>query len=117
MQDAPQPVQIEQSAATVEAGYAETVTEDGRVIIDLMPRRSTPTPCEDSTDGTIVVCGEADDPELYRYDPALETPPVDGMDKAEVELAEGVSATAETEQVAVGGFPSNRVMARVKIRF
>jgi hypothetical protein len=34
-----------------------------------------------------------------------------------VKIADGVSAGAETESVEVGGFPSNRLMLRFKMKF
>ena len=37
--------------------------------------------------------------------------------KAELQLADGLTAAAETENVDVGGFPSNRLMVRFKIKF
>ena len=37
--------------------------------------------------------------------------------KAEMQLGEGVSAGAETESADVGGFTSNRVMLRLKVKF
>ncbi len=39
------------------------------------------------------------------------------LPKAEVRIARGVRASAETEQVDVGGFPSNRVVIRLKFSF
>ena len=117
MQDAPPPVTIEQPAEAGAAVNAETVTEDGRIIIDLVPKGADSEQCEPAANNEIVVCGEPDDPMRYRYDPNLEAGPNDGMPKAEIELAEGVNAAAETEQADVGGFPSNRIMTRIKIKF
>ena len=39
------------------------------------------------------------------------------MPKAQVRLAPGVSASAETDQADVGGFPSNRMLVRLKFKF
>ena len=34
-----------------------------------------------------------------------------------MQLDQGLSASAETESYDVGGFPSNRLMVRLKIKF
>jgi hypothetical protein len=40
-----------------------------------------------------------------------------GLGKAEVTLGNGVRASAETESVDVGGFPSKRALIRIKVGF
>ena len=115
MEDAPPPVAVEQVAEGSAGAASETVASDGRIVIDLMPLAPIPERCPAAAEDEIVVCAE--DPDLYRYNRDFETPPQDRMDPAIVELAEGVTGHAETEQASVGGFPSNRLMARVKIKF
>jgi hypothetical protein len=34
-----------------------------------------------------------------------------------MQIARGVSAAAETEQAVIGGWPSNRLLVRFKIKF
>ena len=77
-----------------------------------------PPSCEARPAGNdeIVVCaGRRDGSSPYR----ISQPPArqSELPKAEVQIADGVSAGAETEQADVGGFPSNRVMVRLKIKF
>lgn len=66
-----------------------------------------------SGDDAIIVCGRRDK-DKYRI-PAL---PADGpsLGFAETRVG-GANVGVGTEQVTVGGFPSNRVMAKVKIPF
>ena len=77
-----------------------------------------PQPCaaQKSTSEEIVVCARPDGVSPYR----LKQPaPVatKGAPKAEVAIADGVAVGAETESANVGGFTSNRLMARIKIKF
>ena len=63
----------------------------------------------------VVVCANRDGRSPYRLEEpvvATKAPP-----KAEVAIAEGVSAATETEAADVGGFPSERAMIRLKVRF
>lgn len=88
--------------------------DDGRVVIDLMPLhpyRRCPAPVA----GEITVCAE--DPDRYRYRRELDVSSPDEEGKAQFELIEGVEMQVETEQVNIGGFPSNRVMVRATIKF
>jgi hypothetical protein len=64
----------------------------------------------------IIVCGRRDgEPGPYRL-PQL--PPRDpGLPRAETGIAKGVAIAGETERADVGGFPSNRAMVRLKIKF
>lgn len=69
--------------------------------------------CRGANEGDIVVCGRRGK-DRYRIPPL---PPVnEGLGTAEREIA-GVHAGAHVEQVGVGGFPSNRIMAGIKIKF
>jgi hypothetical protein len=63
----------------------------------------------------VVVCAKRGESNPYRIDqwPRAELQ----LPKAVVGLAEGVSAAAETDRADVGGFPANRVMLRLKLKF
>ncbi len=79
---------------------------------------TVPAPCEAerSVNDEIVVCvRRPDGVSPYRINQSAGPQPQ--VPKAEVQLANGVSASAETEQADVGGFPSNRVMVRLKFKF
>lgn len=71
----------------------------------------------DASSTDIVVCGrsEAARDRLKGAPQGIEAPPA--LPKAEIGVIGTVRATAETEAVAVGGFPSNRVMLRLKAPF
>ena len=82
--------------------------------IDLTPSRT----CETGTLATseVVVCGRrGDGSSPYRLK-QLAPPPSD-IPRAEAQLSDGVSASADTENYDVGGRPSNRLMLRLKIKF
>jgi len=75
-------------------------------------------PCEEGSAvaGEIVVCGRrGDGSDRYR----IKQPSADNSEsrKAQVQLADGIKASAETENYDVGGFPSKRLMVRLKIKF
>lgn len=73
-------------------------------------------PCVPARRGEeVVVCANRNGENPYRLkQPARkERGPV----KAQMQVADGVTAGAETENVDVGGFPSNRLMLRFKIKF
>ena len=76
-----------------------------------------PQPCtaQKSTSEEIVVYARPDGVSPYR----LKQPPAPTKDapKAEVAIAKGMAVGAETESADVGGFTSNRLMARIKIKF
>ena len=79
---------------------------------------TVPPPCEAerSVDGEIVVCAPRQEGlSPYRINPLPARQ--SGLPKAEVRLAKGVIASAETEQAMVGGFPSNRAVIRLKFKF
>ena len=63
----------------------------------------------------VVVCARGGEQSPYR----LKQQPSERKSepKAELQLADGVATAAETESAGVGGFPSNRVMLRLKIKF
>ena len=68
-----------------------------------------------STDEIVVCAPRPDVPSPYRINqPAAAE---SGPSKAEVQIARGVIAAAETEQADVGGFPSNRLVVRLKFKF
>ena len=78
-----------------------------------------PQPCAEqrTESGEVVVCANRNGVSPYR----LQEPeaPVEGsaLPDAEVKIADGVTADAATEQADVGGFPSNRIMVGLKIKF
>ena len=81
--------------------------------IDLTVR--TPCEIEQQSKDEIVVCAERESQESFRINqpqPKRAKPL-----RAEAQLAEGVGVSAETESANVGGFPSNRLMVRLKFKF
>ena len=69
-----------------------------------------------TTDEDVIVCGRrGDESSRYRIPPLASPPAKDG--KAQWQVGKGTSVSAETEQVDVGGTPSNRVMLRLKFKF
>ena len=83
-----------------------------RIVIPVVTR--SPEPCPSQASGEIVVC--ASDPEAFRLRPLPETyrtePP-----RAEMRLGNGISAAVTNEQAGIGGVPSNRIKATLKIEF
>ena len=75
-----------------------------------------PQPCRAESAGEVVVCANRNGESPYRLKQPAEQAKK-GLPKAEKQIAEGVSVAAETEAVDVGGFPSNRAMIRLKIKF
>ncbi len=80
--------------------------------------RLTPRPdCPVSDSGDIVVCARKDNDQFrlktlsqrYSADPQ--------RSKAETSLNANTKLSAETEAASVGGFVSNRLMARLKFKF
>lgn len=93
---------------------AQAITSPPPEKIDL----TLPQPCEtqESKEDEIVVCARRSDGfSPYRINQPMtrQSEPA----KAELQLADGVNAAAETENASVGGFPSNRLMVRLKIKF
>jgi hypothetical protein len=77
-----------------------------------------PQPCSTRTaasDEVVVCANRAGGPSPYRI--SQPPPPRAQMPKAEVQLADGVSVAAETERADILGFPSNRAMLRLKLKF
>ena len=79
---------------------------------------TVPPPCEAERlfNDEIVVCvrrPQGVSPYRINQSPG----PQPQVPNAEVQLANGVSVSAETEQAHIGGFPSNRVMVRLKFKF
>ena len=100
--------------SVVIAALAQVIATAPPDTIDL----TIPRPCESPPNAgeEIVVCGRRPD-ELGPY----RLPPLPQRDsyipKAERAIGKGIAIAAETEQADVGGFPSNRVMVRFKIKF
>ena len=69
-----------------------------------------------ATSDEIVVCARRGDG-LSPYRIKQAPPARSEIPKAEVQLGDGLSASAETQSYDVGGFPSNRLMMRLKIKF
>ena len=78
-----------------------------------------PQPCVQTTapDGEVVVCANRNGQSPYRLQEAEEVVEGEAVPKAEVKVADGVTAAAETEKADVGGFPSNRIMLGLKVKF
>jgi hypothetical protein len=76
------------------------------------------SPCETqkANEREIVVCAHRSG-DLGPYRIKQLPPRQSSIPKAEMQLADGVSANAEAEKAGVGGFPSNRLMVRLKIKF
>lgn len=94
---------------------AQTISSAPSDRIDL----TVQPPCEAYQSGSdeVVVCApRRDERSPYRL-PAPSSEEWDVVPKAEMSLGKGVNLAAETEQVDVGGFPSNRLMLRLKIKF
>jgi len=81
--------------------------------IDLTTHQS----CETTpSDDDVIVCGRRrDDQSRYRIPPTAMRG--SNMPKAAWRLGNGVGLAAETEQVDIGGAPSNRIMIRFKFPF
>jgi hypothetical protein len=86
---------------------------------DLPPRTidllATPAPsCAASSADDVVVCGRRDK-DRYRIPPEYRTTDTrEGLGRAETRIG-NARVGAVTEQVNVGGFPSNRIMLRIKV--
>jgi hypothetical protein len=76
---------------------------------------TVPPPCgaQRAASDEIVVCANGSSPYRINQQPARQP----DLPKAEVQIADGVLASADTEQADVGGFPSNRVVVRLKFKF
>lgn len=79
---------------------------------------TVPAPCHarrSPTDEIVVCARRPDGSSPYRINQP--PPPQPELPKAEVPLADGVILRAQTEQVHIIGFPSNRMMVGLKIKF
>jgi hypothetical protein len=71
--------------------------------------------CDRSGD-EIVVCGDKDADERYRFHPIDDQRYADTPIRAETNVLGGTLGTT-VSQAGVGGFPSNRIMLNFKIKF
>ena len=76
-----------------------------------------PQPCTSrkAESDEVVVCANPDGISPYRINQPPSGPSAQ-VPKAVVQLANGLSAAAETENADVGGFNSNRAMLRLKFK-
>lgn len=96
------------------AAIAQAVASTPPQKIDLTIRPACESQKSDGDE--IVVCARRKDGfSPYRINQPPPRQP--DLPKAELQLEGGLSIAAETENVDVGGFPSNRLMARLKIKF
>ena len=102
--DISQPVAVFNSAETINSGTR----------IDVLPKPTIKPRCPRSSVNEIVVC--APDQEEFRLRPLPPTFESTTPD-AEVGLGEGATAGVAAEGAGVGGWVSNRVMVRVKLKF
>ncbi|WP_230480431.1 hypothetical protein [Sphingomonas sp. Leaf21] len=78
------------------------------------PRRPpTARRCPAGDDDDVVVCGRSSDADRIGTVPDYSRPFT--LPQARTEIPGVGTVSAETEQVGVGGFPSNRAMIRLKI--
>ena len=96
------------------AALAQAISGTPPERIDLL----IPQPCAARTaasDEVVVCANRAGDPGPYRISqpPSAEAQ----MRKAEVQLAVGVTVAAEADQADILGFPSNRALLRLKLKF
>jgi len=75
-----------------------------------------PRPCRAGGADEVVVCANRNGGNPYRLK-QVPPPRKEGLPSAQAQIAEGVTVSGETEYADVGGFPSNRAMIRLKIRF
>jgi hypothetical protein len=93
--------------------FAQAISSAPPETIDLTIPRSC-EPGRTSPD-EVIVCARREGPAPYRLDvPSTEQFHVPG---AALQIGERTTLAAETEQVDVGGFSSNRLMLRLKIKF
>ena len=78
-----------------------------------------PQPCAEkrADNGEVVVCANRNGVSPYRLQEPETPPEGSALPEAEVKIADGVTVGAGTEQADVGGFPSNRIMVGLKIKF
>ncbi len=115
MPDAVPPMQIVQPAPESPGVVAATTNADGRVVIDLLPKSDPLRRCAPGRPGEIVVC--ATDQSEFRYKREFDSDPPPDIPGARISVGKGKTLSAEIEQAGVGGFPSNRIMMRLRIGF
>ena len=78
-----------------------------------------PQPCAEQRTAAdeVVVCANRDGESPYRLKEPAAPEEKPTLPKAEVQIAEGVIAGVGTEGADVGGFPSNRIMLKLKVKF
>lgn len=78
-----------------------------------------PQPCrpEQQESGEVVVCANRNGESPYRLKQPVQQKATTVLPKAELRVADGVAVSGETEEADVGGFPSNRAMIKLKIKF
>ncbi|QYU70796.1 hypothetical protein J4558_12075 [Leptolyngbya sp. 15MV] len=108
-------MEIAEPASQDGGSVAIASTDDGRVLIDLMPRANPLRRCPPGRPGEIVVC--ATDQDEFRYKREFDVEARPAIPDARISLGDGKTLSAETEQVGVGGFPSNRIMLRLRVGF
>ena len=107
-------VEVEPSLSLLFAVIAQAVASVPPEKIDLTIRQ--PCKAQVTSGDEIVVCARRNDGiSPYRINQPL--PRQSNVPKAELQLADGLSASAEAENADVGGFSSNRAMVRLKIKF
>lgn len=115
MSDAVPPVEIVEPASESGASAVVSPSGDGRIVIDLMPKTDPLRRCPPGRPGEIVVC--ATDQDEFRHQREFDVPAPPGIPDARISVGEGTTLSAETEQAGVGGFPSNRIMVRLRMGF
>lgn len=78
---------------------------------------SQPCRADQQTSGEVVVCVNRNGESPYRLKQSVRRKPETTPPKAELQIVDGVAVAGETEQADVGGFPSNRAMIKLKIKF
>ena len=95
----------------VALSQAAISTPTGKIVV--IPRSCD---AQTTSNDDLIVCGRRrDDARRYRLPPP--TPYKSALPNAELKLGNGTSLSAETEQVDIGGTPSNRAMIRLKFKF
>ena len=75
-----------------------------------------PQPCSAGGADEVVVCANRNGENPYRLK-QVSPPRKKGLPSAQAQIAEGVTVSGETDAADVGGFPSNRAMVRLKVKF
>jgi hypothetical protein len=80
---------------------------------DLATMKPAARPCATGSGGEIVVCARDEGSDRISVLPVAEDP----LPKAEIGLFGQVRGGVGTQQASVGGFPSQRIMVKVKVPF